>query len=254
MTADHQERRRIISFAAVETLLLILVKYYDFVRRFSLSGILEYTGIVLCLAYVLFCFFKAGGREDSFRETYLIPLAMGLTAAADFFLVLLNRFYLAGVTLFCLVQTVYGIYVTGILAEQHAKTHERSRQIVRRALICLLALGVVLTAAGFSWLVALSTYSMVMLTMNMLDAWIICRRDRGTFRSLKRHVFAWGITLFFLCDLCVGLYNAHAYLDFIPPWFTQGVYPLIWLFYLPGQTLIAISYSLQKAPKRRTEE
>jgi TRAP-type C4-dicarboxylate transport system permease small subunit len=51
-------------------------------------------------------------------------------------------------------------------------------------------------------------------------------------------MFAWGLVLFLCCDLCVGVFNQSAL-------FSDALYAAakfgMWLFYLPGQVLIALS-------------
>ena len=48
-----------------------------------------------------------------------------------------------------------------------------------------------------------------------------------------------GLLLFAACDICVLLFNLPIYMG-APEWL-RGVFPLIWVFYLPSQVLLAIS-------------
>jgi len=51
--------------------------------------------------------------------------------------------------------------------------------------------------------------------------------------SVRRWIFAAGLTLFVCCDLCVGMFN----LGILRAFSSVGM----WLFYLPSQVLIVLS-------------
>lgn len=243
-------------FIGLEAALLAAFKVTDAKRLFRISEYLEYAGIVLCFLAVLLVLART--RRDPFpaHEKYLVPLGLALTLTADTFLVLLVKYELAGVIFFCLVETVYAVYLSCVRRARCKEDPSQKRHVLSGTLWLRGGLLAVVTAAVWtalknemSVLVFLSAYSMVMLTLNMIESWRACRESP---RGKEGRLFAVGITLFFLCDLNVGLYHVGDYFTGVPQAFTQAVYFLIWLFYLPGQVLISLSYVHR--PKRKEGE
>ena len=169
------------------------------------STALKYGSILLC--FLLSC----GGSQDPDRR--LVRAALGVTLLADLFLLVLGRWYLAGVGAFCVVQALYFV-------------------LLRLALS-----GAVLLVAGrFSALeplTALSVFYFTQLAANALESLFLGRRYAA---------FSAGLVLFVCCDLCVGLQNLSA---FLPVSGHGGLFAFarvgMWLFYLPSQVLITLS-------------
>ena len=59
------------------------------------TSLIKYAGIVLCFIRAVY------------KKNGIIALAFGLTLVSDFFLLLLNRYYVAGVCFFIAVQLTY---------------------------------------------------------------------------------------------------------------------------------------------------
>ena len=57
-------------------------------------------------------------------------------------------------------------------------------------------------------------------------------------RGTGGRLFSWGLLLYFCCDLCVGVFNAA---QLFPRPLFQFAQVGMWMFYLPGQVLIALS-------------
>lgn len=175
---------------------------------------IKYSALLLCVAYAW-----AGAARGGSR---LVAAALTLTAGADAFLLVLNRYYLLGVLLFCGVQ---GVYLARVLRANGGRTWWGMRLAVLAAFwAILLRLGLLdpLTGAAavyFSTFVCTAVQS---------------GRCPGT--AFRR--FTAGLFLFLCCDLCVGVYN-------VPGLFPAGWYAFarvgMWLFYLPAQVLIARS-------------
>lgn len=144
-----------------------------------------------------------------------IRLALGLTAAADVFLLVLDRYYAVGIGLFCLVQLCYARMLDG-----------RKGILPRLSLAALAALLLGRTeplnglAAGYFTL-------------------FLCNLFRAGKQAAANPLFFAGLALFFCCDLCVGYYNIGSG----ALWSFCRV--AMWGFYLPGQILILLS-SLSK--------
>ena len=56
--------------------------------------------------------------------------------------------------------------------------------------------------------------------------------------SLPCRCFSWGLWLFLLCDVCVGVHNQP---ELFPRWLAAFAQVGMWLFYLPGQVLLVLS-------------
>lgn len=196
------------SFLSIEGALYALFLTLDLLGRGGQTVPLKYAGILLCLALSLL------GTDR------LVPLALALTAGADWFLLVRNDHYAAGIALFLCVQTVYLVR----LRRAGAGSAYPLRSLL--ALGAGLAVYAVKMASPVNLLAAL--YFSQLLSNTAL-AW--------TLKGTRRRTFALGLTLFVGCDTCVGLFNA------LPP--ASPLYPAVsigmWLFYLPSQVLIALS-------------
>lgn len=203
-------------FILTESILYIIFLTLD-LTGVSGSAWLKYAGILLCV-----CFGFAGA--DS-REDRLIALALFFTAAADFFLLVLNRHYEAGVFIFCLVQLLYCVRLT--FPEKKCPPGEIALRIgIPAALIPLLAL--------------LHRQSL----LNILVSIYFTNLVINALKSLRRPELSpmpAGFFLFIGCDICVGLFNLNLQI----PWlYTFAAYAM-WAFYLPSQVLITLSVLIE---------
>lgn len=196
------------TFLPVEGVIYACFLLLDLTGRGGETAGIKYAGILLCLAFSLL------GSDR------LVPLALGLTAGADWFLLVRNDHYAAGIALFLCVQAVYYVRLRTAGAD--------GAHLLRAALALGAGLGVY--AAGMASPVnLLAALYFSQLASNALLAW---RLKGERWRS-----FALGLTLFAGCDVCVGLFNV-----------LPGSSPLycavsvgMWMFYLPSQVLIALS-------------
>ena len=150
----------------------------------------------------------------------LVPVALALTAGADWFLLVRNDRYLLGIALFLAVQAVYFLRLRRAGADRAWP--------LRSALALGAGLGVYALGMASAVNLAAALY-FSQLAANALLAW--------TLKGERWRAFALGLTLFVGCDVCVGLFNV------LPPgsapYFAVSVG--MWLFYLPSQVLIALS-------------
>ena len=65
---------------------------------------------------------------------------------------------------------------------------------------------------------------------NTIQSWALPGR--------RLRLFSLGLTLFLCCDICVGVFNSPG---IAPGWLEHFSGIGMWLFYLPGQVLIALS-------------
>ena len=170
----------------------------------------KYASIAVCLVFsVLFA--RRGGSR-------LMAAAMALTLGADTFLLLLNDWYGAGLALFCGVQGLYLI------------------RILRRCGRSLWGLRLFLVGAAWAGLWALGLLSPLNLLAAVYFANFLVNACQAL--SLSMPLFAWGLWLFLLCDVCVGVHNQP---ELFPGWLAAFAQVGMWLFYLPGQVLLVLS-------------
>lgn len=196
------------TFLSVEGVIYACFLLLDLTGRGGETTGIKYAGILLCVAFSLM------GSDR------LVPLALGLTAGADWFLLVRNDCYAAGIALFLCVQAVYFVRLRTAGAD--------GAYLLRAALALGAGAGVyALHMASPVNLLAALYFSQ--LVSNTLLAW----RLKGE----RWRTFALGLTLFVGCDVCVGLFNALP--GSSPLYFAVSVG--MWLFYLPSQVLIALS-------------
>lgn len=180
----------------------------------GLSVWLKYAGILLSL--LLSCL---GALRDG---DWLVPPALALTAAADWFLLVRGDQYLLGVSLFLAVQLLYLI-----------RLHRMGAGLllwVRLPLALALLAGVTALLGPTAGLELLCALYLSQLLSSAALAWSLT----GT--AGRR--FALGLALLVGCDVCVGLFNLP---QLAPAPLHRFARVGMWLFYLPSQLLIALS-------------
>ena len=157
-----------------------------------------------------------------FREK-TVSVALIFTAIADLFLLVLDRWYAAGVLCFILVQILYA-----------ARLQRESGSSVLSFLLPAAAGLLVYTSYGFGLTEALAGAYIALFAVNLLRACLLAKRSP----ERRWILFAAGLALFFCCDLCVGLHNMPGTGG---PALQRFASVAMWGFYLPGQVLIRTS-------------
>lgn len=210
--AERVPPRLTAAFLGLEGVIYAAFLTLDLTGRGGQTIAVKYTGILLCLAFSLLCAARGGDR--------LVPIALALTAGADWFLLVRNDHYAIGILLFLCVQTAYFIRLRLAGAD--------SAYFLRSGLA--LGAGLAVYAAGMAAPVnLLAALYFSQLLSNTALAWAL--------RGKRQRRFALGLTLFVGCDVCVGLFNALPAASSLFPAVSVGM----WLFYLPSQVLIALS-------------
>lgn len=211
-------------FLAAEAVLWAGFLYLDLFQGGAGSAPVKYAGVVLCLVFALRAASRGGDR--------LTAAALAFTAAADVFLLLLDRHYLAGVALFCVVQ--------GLYLERIRKSGGGTGPLLRLAL----SLASLAALARLGLLDALNALSMLYFSNFLCN---VLRAARLPGRPGR--LFFWGLLLFLCCDVCVGIFNQPG---LFPPALSVFAAVGMWLFYLPGQVLIALSSRSGRPAVRET--
>lgn len=180
---------------------------------------IKYLSILLCFSYLL-----GHSRNTDLRLT---RAALAFTLLADLFLLVLDRWYTAGVASFCVVQVLY------LIRLQRAGRRPWAHTLAFRGGLAAVLLAADGALGVLDPLTALTLLYFSQLTANAFTALALGRRGR---------MLAVGLFLFMGCDLCVGLCNLAPLLPEAPvlvllPFAQVGM----WLFYLPSQVLITLS-------------
>ena len=207
-------------FVAVQLMLFPLIQF----TPADPSAFWSYVSIILVVAMGFIAF-------DCEASGYFIKVGLVFTLVADYFLVIDTERLLEGVIAFIFVQAAYFAYLFV----------NESQRVVRVVNVASrLTISLVLTVAAFFVLKedtdALAIASVLYyanLIINAVFAFMLGKRAR---------VFAIGLVLFAMCDLCIGLevlfsqYLASDALSF----FYGARLNLPWVFYQPSQVLIAM--------------
>ena len=210
-----------IAFVLLEIILFPLIQ----IPPADVSAVCSYLAIILV---VLFGFLCLGGDKDG----HVIRLGLIFTLVADTFLVLLDDRLLEGVLSFIVVQACYFVYLV---------IREDRRNVRLLNIYSRLALMTVLVIAAFLVLGedadALAIASVIYygnLVMNAVFAFA---------RFKEEKIFAIGLVLFAMCDLCIGLdvlFDSYLNSDALSGIFSYPYLNVSWIFYQPSQVLIAM--------------
>ena len=118
--------RRVLTqalFLALEGLIYVRFLFLDLVGQGAAGNGVKYLGIILCTLFAWYQGSHGGSR--------LVAWALTLTLGADFFLLMLDRYYILGLLLFCAVQ---GLYLLRIARANGGRTLWTARLV-----LCLLS-------------------------------------------------------------------------------------------------------------------
>lgn len=219
------KRVTVISFIAIEATIYLIFNI--------LSLTLPYDPIYLKYSGILLCFAMTGAfvyiHRD--RDSVLLCFALFFTAVSDLFILVLDKYYEVGLVTFIITQSAY------IYRLYERRLNKMWISLVARAVVSATIIGVVGGLSSINFLLVEVGIYIVMLTGNVVDAFLLCRKSR------ENLLFALGLLLFLGCDICVGLHNG----DMVGIEFAEGtrsaIQFFIWFFYLPAQVLITLSVS-----------
>jgi len=180
---------------------------------------IKFIFIIVCFFIALASYFLSRDK----RSWAWLLAGLAFTVVADFFLVLHDA-HVPGVAIFCFTHVCYAMR-----AQRGDREHTRrfllfTFTVVSVAAALLLVLDSIIALAGMY-----AALFLVNLCLNFKHRRV---NRNGTF------VFV-ALVLFALCDVTVMLYNVPRYMGVMPV--LMRLYPLIWIFYLPAQAMLAIS-------------
>lgn len=201
-----------------------LVEYVDEVH---------YSCIVLCFLYALYEFFMQKQKDN---DTGILVLGLGFTCIADYFLILWNQYYEAGVTAFLLTQICYFIF----LAADYEGFRLKKLVMLRVGFASIVSVVSMCMIKQFSLLFVVVPFYAVFFIGNIMLASV---------QYAAHPLFSLGLILFFCCDICVGLSNGELAGLTVP--FACTFQRLIWVFYIPSQACISF-YIYRKGLENNT--
>ncbi len=209
-----------IIFITIEFVLWLLILFINL----SIPGrILPFISIVICFIYVLSL------NKSLFGYKWML-LSFIFSIIADYFLTLTDTFPLIGTIFFLLAQIMYMRRI--FFVSKHIKT-----TLIAWAISTILICGLVWFIIGdIELLIIISAAYYSLLIINTIMSW-----------KYAKHflLFAIALTCYLCADTLVGLEEGNHYITYANPgflnWITSIDFNLIWFFYLPTQTLFALS-------------
>lgn len=179
----------------------------------------------------VFCFLSIGkGKSYIFTQAGLIA-----TVFADFFLVVLSpRNQLGGMICFSFAQIFYFLR----LYSEDRSSKSRSIHLTVRAILSATAIVATALVLGENTdaLAVVSVFYYANLILNVIFSFAVPKSFT---------IFVIGLICFVLCDTIIGLTNIAPYLpavgDFVSDLLSTLEFDPAWMFYVPSQTLIAMS-------------
>jgi YhhN-like protein len=229
----------IILFLTVETLLYAHFLYFDLTKSIpdNISNRLKFVSIWICF---IFTFVKMRKKYDAF-DLRILRAALFFTVLSDLSLLLLKN-YVPGLIFFSVVQALYLLrlyrwkYKEGLIKERKPVIFYYMRNILVTTLLLIFLFFIV----NIEFLIILATFYFVSICFNVADSIYIAYRSK----KRQRKIFAIGMTLFLMCDIQVGLFNMHQFIQVSGLWY-ETIYSFatvgMWLFYLPSQVAISLS-------------
>ena len=166
------------------------------------------------------------------KGIFLLQLGLFLTIFADLFLLVLNRKYILGIALFCIIQILYSIRY-----DSH-----RTKVTIINFIIIFSILIIIYITMEVDFIFVISIYYIICLLTSTIRGIRVCT-DK-LYPSPNRQMIALGMIFFLFCDINVGFFNIIGYMEPAGKYINllHNISSIsIWLFYLPSQVLLCIS-------------
>lgn len=206
---------------------------------------IDYIACYICVVLsflVCFCFFEKSNKY------FFTQLALLFTVVADYFLVILDEYYLLAMSVFICAQICYAIK---IYFDLETKKEKKIYLIIRGSLALLaILLPFIVLKEDADLLTIISVNYYVLLIISMIYAFIISKNNKYNL------IFAIGLLLFVCCDFFVAIGNFESYFDIskesIIYKITYHDINFSWVFYVPSQALLGISLIENKLKEKRS--
>ena len=222
------------AFIAAEAILSVLIQ----ILSGTVLDVVSFSAVALALVYVILQY-----RYDPVWQ--ISAIALTFTVLADVCLVLISaRLQLLGMCFFSVTQLAY---FARTLNTEESLLVRRIHLVVRVViLVAASATTVAVLGDGADALSVISVIYYANLLLNVLFSFISLHG--GVTKT--RLMLSIGLVCFALCDLFVGMSCIEAYIPLTEGTFWHFLaYPpfnIAWLFYVPSQTLLALSTAKQE--------
>lgn len=220
------------AFVLAETAIYIVFQIYDFAFNENLIY-LKYAGILTCLAFAVVSIFFYG------KDGGMLTVALTFTALSDLFILVLNRYFEAGICTFIVTQAVHFVRIYLINGKKPYISLGVRLGAVAAGLAVFGGLGMLNSA-----IVVLAVIYFPQLLINAVESALLIKID-------KKYILLFvGLALFTVCDICVGIdnmggINGNADDVTLGLNISEGlknfVHSAIWTVYLPAQVCIVLS-------------
>ena len=229
-----KEKRIWLTYILTEVAIFLVLMYTMVRMDHTVYDRIQFVLIAINSILMLY-FVKRYRNSISGFHDYAIPLALTVTLIADVFTCLIPDLYIVGLIAFCLVQTIYMLYL-GV---------NRYNLLFR----VLVFIALFIAAKPDTVFLYFGCYSMTNLFVNVITAWYryaISKKSQAQPIAVQESLlFAIGISCFLGCDTSITI---RGLID------SQGTIYLVcnllaWIFYTPSQILINTSRFISY-PKR----
>lgn len=222
-------------FFGIEGLLYLSYMFLDlfYTSLYEESILIKFLSIFFCFIYsLMWC------RRDKTKSNIILTISVTFIFISDLFILILE-YNFVGVCTFLIAQLLLLGYL--FILEQDFTWKSYGMKFLRN----ILTSNIVLWIFSRLWipidtLFIISVIYIITFFYNLVEA---VRFACGN-RKRKAKLFAFGMLLYFLCDLNVGIFNTMSYVETSSLWF-QMTYEFatiaMWMFYLPGILLIVRS-------------
>lgn len=230
-------------FLILELILYIAFLVLDIVQQVSnLSNVLKYIAIWTCLIFVIWNYKTT--KEKNLLFMFVILL---FTVTSDTFLLFSNQFEI-GILSFIIVQVLYSRKIKAIC-------DDGCRLYMIEMLVIVFVWNILILVLKneklLSPTIVLASLYFLIFTGNLIRIWVRVKKNRlenTSERKLQSKSLAIGLTLFYLCDINVGLNFLHQggiqSIGFNVLTGVSGI--LMWFFYLPSQVILTLNGVLYK--------
>ena len=187
---------------------------------------LKFLSIVLCSIYSFFLFFRKQAHSKFLSLSFLFLIC------SDYYLLFMNDI-LFGLCSFFLVQVC-------IFLSLHPQRIRHCKTIFVVSMMGMSLCLVLVLAFQLEMIIPVASLYFLLFTYNLMTAFVRSRKES----SKQTHLLFLGMSLYYLCDIFVGIFNLSSYIPVSGRCY-EVLYAIasigMWMFYLPGIVLIAIS-------------
>lgn len=224
--------KKLVYLNCINYIVFLIMDFLKNKNFYLYSTNIKFFSIIICFIIGL-----STGKDGYDKEDNLLLIsALFFTVLADLNLLILDNFIL-GIFLFIIVQMIY------IMRHSRKNTGFNYKYVYVFSLYILLFL-IIKNLNIFkneSILISAAIVYGLVLINSLIIAYSTFNNKFFSKRTCK--IISLAITLFFLCDINVGLFNISSYFHFTPKIvkFEYIISNLIWIFYLPSQILLCLS-------------